>query len=138
MKSKQNMYARTETVTVSVRPATPRLGNTYTYVLNGTLMRDVLVDGKWITLHAGNPLESRAAQAATFLSVEQPMQNLLMLLMAAGSSSLCACTTQPQANVARPRPVIVVQKPRGEPGDFTICADGRVLVYPASHPKSCS
>jgi hypothetical protein len=61
MKSKQNMYARTEAVTVSVRPAAPRMGTTYTYVLNGTLMCDVLIDGKWTTVHAGNPLESRAA-----------------------------------------------------------------------------
>lgn len=61
MKSKQNMYARTEAVTVSVRPAAPRVGASYTYVLNGTLMRDVLVDGQWITVHAGKPLESRAA-----------------------------------------------------------------------------
>lgn len=61
MNSKLNMYARTEAITVSVRPAAPRLGNTYTYVLNGTLMRDVLVDGKWTTVHAASPLESRAA-----------------------------------------------------------------------------
>ncbi|WP_225031071.1 hypothetical protein [Paraburkholderia sp. XV] len=61
MKSKQDMYARIEAVTVSVRAATPRVGNTHTYVLNGTLMRDVLVDGKWVTHHASIPLESRAA-----------------------------------------------------------------------------
>ncbi|CAB3807992.1 hypothetical protein LMG28614_06709 [Paraburkholderia ultramafica] len=66
------------------------------------------------------------------------MQNLLMLLIAAGSSSLCACTNQPQARAASPQPVIAVQKPKGEPGDFTICADGRVLVYSTRHPKSCS
>jgi hypothetical protein len=61
MKSKQDMYARTEAVTVSVRDSTPRVGTTHIYVLNGTLMRDVLVGGKWVTLHAGIPLESRAA-----------------------------------------------------------------------------
>lgn len=61
MKSKQDMYARTEATTVSVRPAAPRTGNTHSYVLNGTLMRDVLVDGKWVTLHASISLESRAA-----------------------------------------------------------------------------
>jgi len=55
------MYARTEAVTVSFRPAAPRVGASYTYVLNGKLMRDVLVDGQWITVHAGKPLESRAA-----------------------------------------------------------------------------
>ncbi|MFM0700713.1 hypothetical protein [Paraburkholderia sediminicola] len=66
MKSKQNMYARTEAITVSVRPAAPRLGTTYTYVPNGTLMRDVLVDGKWITLHAGNPPLNRAPRKQPF------------------------------------------------------------------------
>jgi hypothetical protein len=61
MKSNQDMYARTEAVTVSVRPARTRLGNTHTYVLNGTLLRDVVVDGKWLTHHASIPPESRAA-----------------------------------------------------------------------------
>ena len=32
---------------------------------------------------------------------------------------------------------IVVHAPRGEQGDFRICDDGRVLVFPAKHPKSC-
>lgn len=66
------------------------------------------------------------------------MMNFLMLLVAAaGTSSLGACShiaAQPQAQ----RPVIVVHSPKGEQGDFRICDDGRVLVYPASHPKSCS
>lgn len=61
MKPKQPLYARTEAVTISVRPATPRVGNTHTYVLNGTLMRDVLVDGKWVTHLASIPLDSSAA-----------------------------------------------------------------------------
>jgi hypothetical protein len=50
MKQKQHLYARTEAVTISVRPATPRVGTIHTYVLNGTLMRDVLVDGKWVVV----------------------------------------------------------------------------------------
>ncbi|WP_248558195.1 hypothetical protein [Paraburkholderia terrae] len=68
------------------------------------------------------------------------MNNLLMLLIAAGSSSLCACSSQPQARAETARPVstIVVQKPKGEPGDFMLCKDGRVLVFPAAHPKTCS
>ncbi|CAD6559424.1 hypothetical protein LMG24235_06673 [Paraburkholderia sabiae] len=66
------------------------------------------------------------------------MQNLIFLLLAAGSSSLCACTNQPQAHATGARSVIVVQRPKGEPGDFTLCPDGRVLVFPASHPKSFS
>jgi hypothetical protein len=66
------------------------------------------------------------------------MENLLMLLIAAGSSSLCACTSQQQAHVEQPKPLIVVHQPRGEQGDFVLCKDGRVLVFPATHPKSCS
>ncbi|AUT75510.1 hypothetical protein C2L64_44815 [Paraburkholderia hospita] len=67
------------------------------------------------------------------------MNNLLMLLIAAGSSSLCACSSQPQrVETARPVPTIVVQQPKGEPGDFVLCKDGRVLVFPAAHPKTCT
>ena len=65
------------------------------------------------------------------------MMNFLMLLIAAaGTSSLGACTpatVRPQAA----HPTILVLAPRGEQGDFRICDDGRVLVYPAKHPKSC-
>ena len=61
MKQKYDMYVRTGAVTVSVRPAMQRTGTVHTYVLNGTLLRDVLVDGKWVTHHASIPLESRAA-----------------------------------------------------------------------------
>ena len=68
------------------------------------------------------------------------MNNLLMLLIAAGSSSLCACSSQPQARVetAKPVPTIVVHQPKGEPGDFVLCKDGHVLVFPAAHPNTCS
>ena len=66
------------------------------------------------------------------------MMNFLMpLVAAAGASTLGACThaqVQPQAE----KPVIVAHSPRREQGDFRICDDGRVLVYPASHPKSCA
>ena len=61
MKSKQNLFGRTETITVSIRPTTRRTGTSHTYVLNGTLLRDVLVDGNGVTVHSGAPLESRAA-----------------------------------------------------------------------------
>jgi hypothetical protein len=57
----RNLYARTAAVTLSVRPCSPRSGNTHTYVLNGTLMRDVLVDGKWVTVHTSEPADRRAA-----------------------------------------------------------------------------
>jgi hypothetical protein len=65
------------------------------------------------------------------------MMNFLMLLAAAaGTSSLSACTLSPA--LPQPvRPTVVVHAPKGEQGDFRICDDGRVLVFPASHPKSC-
>jgi hypothetical protein len=62
MKSKQSMFARTEAITVSVRPCSPRVGTTHNYVLNGTLLRDALVNGRWVTVQASIPLESRAAE----------------------------------------------------------------------------
>ncbi|TCG01017.1 hypothetical protein BZM26_09670 [Paraburkholderia strydomiana] len=66
------------------------------------------------------------------------MENFLLMLVVAGSSSLCACTAQPQTHAGTTRPVIVVHAPRGEPGDFRVCPDGRVITYPLSHPKTCS
>lgn len=66
------------------------------------------------------------------------MENFFMLLVAAGSSSLCACTAQPQAHAVSARPAIVVQAPRGESGDFRVCPDGRLITYPRSHPKTCT
>ncbi|REG45484.1 hypothetical protein B0G80_9081 [Paraburkholderia sp. BL6669N2] len=61
MKQKYDMYARTGAVIVAVRPAMQRTGTVHTYVLNGTLLRDVLAGGKWVTHHASISLESRAA-----------------------------------------------------------------------------
>lgn len=66
------------------------------------------------------------------------MSNLLMLLIAAGGTSLCACTLQPQVQETTVHPTIVVHPPKGEPGDFILCGDGRVLVFPLSHPQTCS
>ncbi|CAB3774575.1 hypothetical protein [Paraburkholderia humisilvae] len=67
------------------------------------------------------------------------MQNLLMLLIVAGgSSSLCAYSNQPQAHTEHARPSIVVVQPKGEPGDFILCPDGRVLTFAVSHPKTCN
>jgi hypothetical protein len=84
----------------------------------------------------------RPVRGGVFLSqfsLEHPlMMNLFMLLVAAaGTSSLGACShiaAQPQAE----HQLIVVHARKGEQGDFRICDDGRVLVYPASHPKSCT
>ncbi|WP_321817907.1 MULTISPECIES: hypothetical protein [unclassified Paraburkholderia] len=66
------------------------------------------------------------------------MMNFFMLLVAAaGTSSLGACSQiamQPQVQ----RPLIVIHSPKGEQGDFRLCDDGRVIVFPVNHPKSCS
>ncbi|MBN3760869.1 hypothetical protein [Burkholderia sp. Ac-20365] len=48
-----------------------------------------------------------------------------------------ACTTAAPTPVAS-RSTIVVVQPKGEQGDFILCQDGRVLVFPVSHPKTCS
>ncbi|OUL84887.1 hypothetical protein CA603_24365 [Paraburkholderia hospita] len=61
MSFNRNFHVRTEAVTLSVRRCNPRVGTTHTYVLNGTLLRDVLVDGRWVTVHASIHLEPRAA-----------------------------------------------------------------------------
>ncbi|WP_243849559.1 hypothetical protein [Paraburkholderia rhizosphaerae] len=62
-----------------------------------------------------------------------------MLLIAAGaSSSLCACSNQPQAHTEHARPSIVVVQPKGEPGNFVLCPDGRVLTFAVGHPKACN
>jgi hypothetical protein len=66
------------------------------------------------------------------------MSNPLMLLIAAGGTSLCACSLQPQVPETNVQPTIVVHPPKGERGDFILCDDGRVLVFAVSHPKTCS
>ncbi|WP_090873935.1 hypothetical protein [Paraburkholderia diazotrophica] len=60
MSINRNSRTRTETVTVSVRPAVPRSGNTHLYVLNGSLLRDVLVD-EWVTVQTADPSDLRTA-----------------------------------------------------------------------------
>jgi hypothetical protein len=62
----------------------------------------------------------------------------MLLIAAAGSSSLCACSNAPQAHVQSVGPAIVVQPPKRDAGDFKICKDGRVLVFTDSHPKTCT
>ena len=62
MHMKQSFKAvQTVAVTVAVRHVNPRVGTTHTYTLNGTLMRDVLVEGQWITVSAGEPSTTCAA-----------------------------------------------------------------------------
>ncbi|MGU7775695.1 hypothetical protein ACV229_36770 [Burkholderia sp. MR1-5-21] len=38
--------------TVATRPARPRVGVEHAYTLNGSELRDVLIDGRWVTLSA--------------------------------------------------------------------------------------
>ncbi|MFM0082900.1 hypothetical protein P0D72_29110 [Paraburkholderia sediminicola] len=67
------------------------------------------------------------------------MSNFLMLLLAAaGSSSLCACSANVPLTKPAARPAIVIRQPKGEQGDFVLCNDGRVLVFAVSHPETCS
>lgn len=61
MKSLQHFTARTDAITVGVRATHPRAGTTHDYVLNSTLMRDVQIDGQWITVSAKAPVESLTA-----------------------------------------------------------------------------
>jgi hypothetical protein len=66
------------------------------------------------------------------------MSNFLMLsLAAAGSSSLCACSATVPVTKPPALPAIIIRQPKGEKGDFVLCKDGRVLVFAASHPKTC-
>ncbi|MEQ5844314.1 MULTISPECIES: hypothetical protein [Paraburkholderia] len=44
-----NRLSSTSAVTVAARSTPPRVGTTHTYVLNGAQLRDILVDGRWVT-----------------------------------------------------------------------------------------
>ena len=56
--SLQSHTIRVAAVTVSSRPARPRTGIDHTYVLNGSRLRDVLVDGRWLTVSVDKPKQS--------------------------------------------------------------------------------
>jgi hypothetical protein len=43
-------FAPVTGMTHAVRPLTRRTGSEHTYVLNGSRLRDVFVDGRWITV----------------------------------------------------------------------------------------
>ena len=67
------------------------------------------------------------------------MQNIFMLLIvAADCSTDSVCSNVPQARTPERRAALVAQPPKGEQGDFTICKDGRVLVFTTSHPLKCA
>ena len=38
---------------LAVRPSTPRMGREHVYTLNGSRLRDILVDGRWVTVSVG-------------------------------------------------------------------------------------
>ena len=61
MSFNRSIRTRAEAVTLSVRPSAPRTGTTHTYVLNGSFLRDVLVNGEWVTVQTGSPSDSRTA-----------------------------------------------------------------------------
>ncbi|WP_244097101.1 hypothetical protein [Burkholderia ambifaria] len=37
---------------MAIRPARPRVGGEHVYTLNGSELRDVLIEGRWVTLSA--------------------------------------------------------------------------------------
>lgn len=47
--------------TIAVRAAAPRRGAEHVYTLNGSRLRDILVDGRWVTVIVSDPVEQRAA-----------------------------------------------------------------------------
>ncbi|WP_172441917.1 hypothetical protein [Burkholderia sp. IDO3] len=52
MKLKSNSVALHRSLTVSVRPKPVRMGTEHVYELNGSRLRDVLIDGRWVTVAA--------------------------------------------------------------------------------------
>lgn len=48
-------------VTVAARSTPRRVGTTHTYVLNGALLRDLLVNDRWVTVHVSSAQATRAA-----------------------------------------------------------------------------
>jgi hypothetical protein len=47
--------------THAVRAAPARMGCEHVYMLNGSHLRDVLVDGQWITVSVTDPAQRRPA-----------------------------------------------------------------------------
>ncbi|MEW6343086.1 MAG: hypothetical protein AB1704_20685 [Pseudomonadota bacterium] len=52
----QKHSAQTTGVTHAVRPLTRRRGSEHTYNLNGSRLRDVFVDGRWLTVSVSAPV----------------------------------------------------------------------------------
>ncbi|KGW18141.1 hypothetical protein [Burkholderia pseudomallei] len=52
MKLKSKSVDRVRSLTVSIRPKPVRMGTEHVYDLNGSRLRDVLVNGQWVTVAA--------------------------------------------------------------------------------------
>ncbi|MGY6240131.1 hypothetical protein ACW910_21870 (plasmid) [Burkholderia ambifaria] len=52
MKLKSKSAALVRSLTVSIRPKPIRMGTEHVYELNGSRLRDVLVNGRWVTVAA--------------------------------------------------------------------------------------
>ena len=50
MKQKSRSTELVRTLTVSIRPKPIRIGTEHVYELNGSRLRDVLVNGRWVTV----------------------------------------------------------------------------------------
>ena len=50
MKLKSNSAVLFRSLTVSIRPKPIRSGTEHVYELNGSRLRDVLVNGRWVTV----------------------------------------------------------------------------------------
>lgn len=52
MELKSKSAALVRSLTVSIRPKPIRMGTEHVYELNGSRLRDVLVNGRWVTVAA--------------------------------------------------------------------------------------
>jgi hypothetical protein len=57
----QKHSAQITGITHAVHPLIRRAGSEHTYVLNGSRLRDVFVDGQWITVSVSAPVVVHAA-----------------------------------------------------------------------------
>ncbi|WP_238467137.1 hypothetical protein [Paraburkholderia tagetis] len=48
-------------ITGTSRAGSPRTGHEHVYTINGSRLRDVLVDGQWITVSVSEPAPQRVA-----------------------------------------------------------------------------
>ncbi|WP_028218885.1 hypothetical protein [Paraburkholderia oxyphila] len=48
-------------ITLAARAATQRAGREHVYMLNGSRLRDVLIDGRWVTVSVTDPVRQRLA-----------------------------------------------------------------------------